>query len=88
VKTITDALDKVTSMRGVTFTRNDQKDTTRIHAGVIAQEMEMVFPEVVFENADGTKAVAYPALVSVLIEAIKQQQHQIDDLRDQIEKLL
>jgi hypothetical protein len=88
VKTITDALDKVTSMRGVTFTRNDQEDTTRVHAGVIAQEMETIFPEVVFENENGTKAVAYPALVSVLIEAIKQQQHQIDDLRDQIEKLL
>ena len=75
-------------MRGVTFTRNDQEDTARVHAGVIAQEMEMVFPEVVFENLDGTKAVAYPAIVSVLIEAIKQQQQQIDELKDQLKKLL
>lgn len=88
VTTITNALDKVSQMRGVTFTRNDQPDTERIHAGVIAQEMEKVFPEVVFENEDGTKAVAYANIVSVLIEAVKEQQAQIEDLRKQIEDLL
>lgn len=88
VTTIPNALDKVQAMRGVTFTRNDEKDKERVHAGVIAQEMEKAFPEVVFENPDGTKAVAYGNIVSVLIEAIKEQQKQIDDLKQQIEELL
>ncbi len=47
-------------------------------------EMEQAFPEVVFENIDGTKAVAYANIVSVLIEAIKEQQQQIDELKRQI----
>jgi predicted transcriptional regulator len=76
------------SMRGVTFTRNDHEDKQRVHAGVIAQEMEKAFPEVVFQNEDGTKAVAYANIVSVLIEAIKEQQGQIDDLKKQIDDLL
>ena len=84
VKTIENAIDKVNNMRGVTFTRNDQEDKERVHAGVIAQEMEQAFPEVVFENIDGTKAVAYANIVSVLIEAIKEQQQQIDELKRQI----
>ena len=81
VTTIPNALDKVKQMRGVTFTRNDHEDKEKIHAGVIAQEMEKAFPEVVFENPDGTKAVAYANIVSVLIEAIKEQQIQIDELK-------
>ena len=88
VTTIPNALDKVQAMRGVTFTRNDQEDTERVHAGVIAQEIEKAFPEVVFENPDGTKGVAYGNIVSVLIEAIKEQQKQIDDLKQQIKELL
>ena len=84
VKTIENALDKVNNMRGVTFTRNDEEDKERVYAGVIAQEMEQAFPEVVFENPNGTKAVAYPNIVSVLIEAIKEQQIQIDELKRQI----
>jgi len=81
VTTITNALDKVKQMRGVTFTRNDEDNKERIYAGVIAQEMEKAFPEVVFQNENGTKAVAYSNLVSVLIEAIKEQQNQIDELK-------
>ena len=46
--------------------------------------MQKAFPEVVFENPDGTKAVAYANIVSVLIEAIKEQQQQIDELKRQI----
>jgi hypothetical protein len=81
VTTVIDALDKVKQMRGVTYTRNDQEDKKRVYAGVIAQEMEQIFPEVVFENPDGTKAVSYGSIVSVLIEAIKEQQNQIDELK-------
>ena len=87
VKTITNALDKVKLMRGVTFTRNDEDDKERVYAGVIAQEMEKAFPEVVFDNNNGTKAVAYPNIVSVLIEAIKEQQIQIEQLKEEIKNL-
>jgi exopolysaccharide biosynthesis protein len=54
--------------------------------GVIAQEVEKVVPEVVATNADGYKSVSYGNLVGVLIEAVKSQQTQIDELRKLLEK--
>ena len=81
---IPNALDKVLQIRGVTFNRNDIEDNPR-HAGVIAQEVEKVLPEVVSEGEDGIKSVAYGNMVSLLIEAIKEQQEQIDKLKEKLE---
>jgi hypothetical protein len=49
--------------------------------GVIAQEIEKVLPEVVTTRDNGYKAVKYEKIVPLLIEAIKEQQEQIDELR-------
>ena len=81
---IPNALDKVLQIRGVTFNRNDIEDNPR-HAGVIAQEVEKVLPEVVSEGQDGIKSVAYGNMVGLLIEAIKEQQEQIDKLKEKLE---
>jgi len=81
IVTIDNAVDKVKALRGVEF---DRKDTGVHMIGVIAQEIEEVFPEVVRENEDGIKSVAYGNIVSVLIEAIKEQQVQIEELKNQI----
>ena len=87
IEVIPNALEKVYQIRGVTFTRNDQEDKEKRHAGVIAQEVEKVLPEVVMEGNDGIKSVAYGNLVGLLIEAIKEQQEQINNLTDEINKL-
>jgi hypothetical protein len=74
IQTIDNALDKVMNMRGVSYTKQAEKGI-----GVIAQEIEKVLPEVV---TDGEyKSVAYGNIVGVLIEAIKEQQKQIDELK-------
>ena len=52
--------------------------------GLIAQEVEQVIPEVVKDLSDGKKAVAYQNIIGLLIEAIKDQQKQIDDLKNKI----
>lgn len=75
VETIPNALDKVLNVRGVTFDMNSERAT-----GVIAQELEKVLPEAVFDNKDGMKSVAYGNIVGLLIEAIKEQQVQINKL--------
>ena len=80
VEVIESALDKVSSIRGVTYNRNDMEGMPR-HAGVIAQEVEKVLPEVVMTSEDGIKTVAYGNMVGLLIEAIKEQQAQIDELK-------
>jgi len=74
IKTIDNALDKVMNMRGVSYVKQAEKGI-----GVIAQEIEKVLPEVV---TDGEyKSVAYGNIVGVLIEAIKEQQKQINELK-------
>jgi len=64
-----------------------QKEKSRKRLGVIAQDVEKVLPELVRTRDDGLKAVAYPEMVAVLIEAIKEQQAQIEELHSAIEKL-
>jgi Chaperone of endosialidase len=88
IEIISDALNKVKEIRGVTFTRNDQDDNTKRYAGVIAQEVELVLPEVVSEDNTGIKNVAYGNMVSLLIEAIKEQQQQIEELKSLVNKLI
>ena len=68
---------KVLDMRGVSFTR---KDTGLPSSGVIAQEIQEVAPELVSET-NGTLGVSYGNLVGYLIEAVKDQQKQIDELK-------
>ena len=87
IRTINNALNKVTSLRGVYFTRKDQDDKTKIHTGVIAQEVELVLPEVVSEDNESKKNVAYGNMVGLLIEAIKEQQQQIEKQQSQIDEL-
>jgi len=82
--TIENALDKVLNLRGVEF---DRIDSGEHHMGVIAQEVEEVIPFLVREDNTGTKSVAYSNMVGLLIEAIKEQQVQINELRDEIKTL-
>jgi len=80
IQTIDGALGKVNSMRGVTYTKDGLESS-----GVIAQEIEKIAPELV---KDGEyKSVAYGNLVGYLIEAIKEQQKQIDQSKTEIENL-
>lgn len=81
VHDITQPLEKVQALRGVNFT---WKESGRHDMGLVAQEVESVIPEVVVQQPNGTKTVAYGHLVGLLIEAIKEQQKQIDELRTMI----
>jgi hypothetical protein len=53
---------------------------------VIAQEIEEVLPEVVSTNDQGLKTVSYGNIVGLLIEAIKEQQKEIDELKKKFNK--
>jgi hypothetical protein len=83
VETIETPLDKVMKLRGVSFNRTGED---RKNIGVIAQEIREVLPEVVHEQEDGMLAVAYGNIVGLLIEAMKEQQEQIDELKSMIGK--
>ena len=86
---IENAISKILQIRGVTYNRTDvaDEDIDKRFAGVIAQEVELVLPEVVSENNEGTKNVAYGNMVALLIEGMKEQQLQIEELKERINKL-
>ena len=67
-------LKRFYNSQGVTFNKLDHHDDRR-HAGVIAQEVEKVLPEVVYTDKDGMKSVAYGNVIGLLIEAIKELAH-------------
>jgi hypothetical protein len=80
IKTIENALDKTLLLRGVEY--NDFRiEPERKRIGLIAQETELIIPEVVRTGDDGLKSIEYQNLVGLLIEAIKDQQKQINDLK-------
>ncbi len=95
VETIESSLDKVVKLRGVTFDWNntkypDKEFSNRKQIGVIAQELEEVFPELVIEDEDGYRGVDYSKITAVLIEAIKELDKKTDEieyLKSEIEEI-
>ena len=84
--TIPNALDKVTSLRGVNFTWKDPSEGTGTKMGLIAQEVEEVVPEVVHtqDTEDSMKAVEYQYLAGLFVEAIKELKEEIEELKKRI----
>jgi hypothetical protein len=81
IETIKNALEKVTSLRGVFYDKIGEETKGR-QLGVIAQEVDQVLPEAVSYAKDIDEyGVKYGNMVGVLIEAIKEQQKQIEDLK-------
>ena len=81
-------LKKLLQISGYTFDWNEKQNTYSGHdIGVIAQEVEKVLPEVVETRKNGYKAVKYEKIVPLLIESIKEQQKQIDELKELVTKL-
>ena len=84
---IPNCIDKVKSIRGIYYNRTDfNTEPTKI--GVVAQEVEVEMPELVHdEETSGIKSVSYTELTAVLVNAIKEQQTIIDDLKTRLETL-
>ena len=89
IEVVENAVEKIQAIRGVTFTRTDanDKDRNKRHAGVIAQEVLKVLPEVVSGTDEDMYSVAYGNMAALFIEAIKEQQKQIEDLKNEIQVL-
>jgi hypothetical protein len=85
IKPIENALSDICQLEGVTF---DWKESGVQGQGFIAQQVEPIIPEVVNTDADsGIKSINYVGLIGHLVEAIKSQQTQIDDLKAEIQSM-
>jgi hypothetical protein len=87
IQNIPNALDKVSKLNGVTWEWNeDVNEVTKStpKTGLIAQEVQEVLPEVVREREDGFLSLDYSKMVGLLVEAIKEQQSQIEELKSKL----
>lgn len=87
VTPLANALNNVMKLEGVSYNWKqdefpDRNFGSQTEIGVIAQEVEKIYPELVATDSEGFKSVQYSHLVPVLIEAIKEQQKQISSLQN------
>jgi len=85
VKKIESGLEKIQRLQGVSF---EWKEDGRKSLGLVAQDVEKVFPELVSASeTTGLKSLGYGELVAPLVEALKEQQGQIEELNAKVERL-
>jgi len=84
IQTLDNSLENIKKLRGVSF---NWKDTGEATDGLIAQELEKVYPELVSTKDDGYKSINYAGLIGPLIESVKELEQQNQELRKDIEEL-
>lgn len=83
---IDEPIGKLSAVTGYYYHWKEGDDQSR-QMGLVAQEVEAVMPEIVSTDAQGYKSLDYAKIVAVLIEAIKEQQSEIEDLKEQLGNL-
>ncbi len=96
IKDLDSSIDKLLALRPVKYKMKDKENidksiedsNTEIEQmGLIAQEVQEIFPEIVTEDKEGILGIRYTALIPILIKAFKEQQEEIEDLKSRLEKL-
>lgn len=83
VAPLDNALEKLDHIRGVTYHWISEDQPQERQVGVIAQEIQSVYPELVHEGGNGFLSVDYPKLTAVLIAALKELKAEVDALKKQ-----
>lgn len=91
IRKIRQPMDILEELRGVTYEFRVEEFEERSfiagqHYGLIAQELEAVLPELVRNREDGYKAVNYEGVIPLLIEGVKEQQSEIDELKNTVSR--
>jgi hypothetical protein len=87
IEPITDALNKVNSLDGITYNWNElaeNKDTEIREAGLIAQQVAEVLPEVSTIRENGYMAIRYERVIPLLVEAIKELSAEVKELKKKL----
>ena len=80
IQTISGALESINELRGVSYNLKTD-ETKKTHHGVVAQEIEKIFPDMV-AGEEGSKSVAYMEIIGVLIEAVKDLKKRVEELEN------
>jgi hypothetical protein len=87
IATLDDSVAQLLTLRGVRFKWRDAGADERFRIGLIAQEVEGAFPELVEVGPDGMKGINYSGLIAPLVEAVKRQHGEIAALRAELRSL-
>ncbi len=82
------SLEKITKLNGYNYHWKSSNLSSDLQTGVIAQEVQKQFPELVHEDANGILSVNYSGLIPVLMESTKELKDQIEELKKQNEEIL
>lgn len=86
IEQITTDANILKNLNPVSFTFKDD-DQNKKHFGFIAQELEILYPELVNDNEGGFKTVNYIEMIPILLSQMKNMQEEIDKLKDEIKKI-
>lgn len=78
---LSNSLSLIQQLHGYTYSWKDEKRDNAQQIGLLAQELQKVYPELVKENADGNLSVNYIGLIPVLLESIKELKKEIEELK-------
>jgi len=90
IKPLENSLKKITALQGVSYRLKQSKtdkEKNPIEIGFIAQEVDKIVPEVVRTNSNKLKTIDYSRITALLVEAVKQQQQTITELKEKVDKL-
>jgi hypothetical protein len=85
--TLTNSLNKLTNIKGYHYFMKDPKTDQSMQTGVIAQEIEEIFPELVKTDKEGMKSVNYIGFIPHLIESIKELKAENDELKKSVKRI-
>lgn len=87
IETIDGSLEKILRLRCVSYNwrNDDQRDIKQRNIGLIAQEVRQIVPEAVSETR-GLLSISYNSITALLVNAVQEQQRQIDELRTLVNK--
>jgi hypothetical protein len=87
IQPLQNAIPSLMKINPVTYNWKSQHKDKDTHIGFLAQEVEQAFPQLVKTDQNGTKSVSYTHMVPVLLEAIKEQQAEMNTMKDRIDQL-
>jgi hypothetical protein len=79
-------LSKIQNLNGYTYNRNDLPNISTIHIGLIAQEVEKEYPQLISEE-NNVKTINYTSMIAILVESIKELKKEINELKIKFNEL-
>jgi predicted acyltransferase (DUF342 family) len=83
---LNNCLEKIDNIHGYSYTRNDLIDTEKLHIGLIAQEVESIYPEIISE-INNVKTINYNSINAILLECVKELKLELIEMKKELTQL-